>query len=115
MTAYNELCEFLEDGETVEAIVFGDWGGWTYEPGELGYSEPENRPVPVSFRRCVLSLEEAKPYMTGWSFAGGFGSSDCYAVHVWTNSRVIWVHEYDGSTCLRGAPRNPSTENPRMS
>lgn len=110
--AYEELMQALNDGERVEAIVFGGWGGSDHE--ELGYGEPDPPPVPFDKRGVVLTLEEAKPLMQSWQFIGGYGSPDCYAVHIWTNTRVFWVTQYDGSTGLDSAPRNPTPHIPDM-
>ena len=105
--AWAELQRFLEPGEKVEAIVFGEWGYG-------GYNEPDPLPVPVEMVGKLLSAEEAKPFMKGWSFYGGYGAPNTYAVFVWTNKSVIWVHEYDGSTTLRSAPRHPVDGEPYM-
>jgi hypothetical protein len=105
--ALEDLTEFLESDEQVESVVFGDWG-WG------GFSEPDQPNVSKDLRGKVLNLEKAAPYMRGWSFYGGYGSPDCYAVYVWTNKRVIWVTQYDGSTSLSSAPRNPVECEPEM-
>src|SRR5690554_149073 len=107
MAAYDELLEFLNDGEQVEAIVFGPWG-WGNAPAsdeawERGYGEPDDVPVPFDMRGKVLSLEDAAPFMQQWDFNGGFGAPACYATYIWTDRRVIWVTQYDGSTGLDSA------------
>lgn len=107
MSAYNDLMEEMEPGETVEAIVFGEWG-WG------GYGEPKRPPVPQDKRGRVLSIDEARPLMDRWSFNGGFGAPDCYAVRIWTNQRVLWVTQYDGSTRLDSTPRHPVGYMPDM-
>ena len=119
MTAYTDLMEALEPGEVVESLVFGAWG-WGDPPDrdgafEPGFGEPKPPPVPVALRGRPMSLAEAEPFMQTWTFRGGFGSPDCYAVYVWTNRRVLWVHEYDGATGLASAPRNPIAEWARLS
>lgn len=118
MTAYNELLNYLDEGETVEGLVFGawGWGGYSFDGSgfELGFGEPDPPPVPMSQRGKVLSLELAKPYMAGWNFAGGYGSPEAYATYIWTNRRVIWVTQYDGATCLTDAPRHPTACQPEM-
>jgi len=108
MNAYNDLMRELEEGETVEGIVFGEYG-W----GGFGEEDCDN-PIPKDKIGVLLTLEEAKPLMDGWSYDGGYGSPDCYATYVWTNQRVIWVTQYDGSTNLDSAPRNPVTCMPDM-
>lgn len=106
MSAYTELMEYLEEGEAVEALVFGDYG-WG------GYRE-DTEFVPKDKRKVVLTLEEAKPMMDGWKYYGGYGAPLCYATYVWTNKRVIWVTQYDGRTDLCSAPRSPVNCEPNM-
>lgn len=97
-TAWKELHEYLRPGEVVEGIVFGEWAD--------GGSHDELY-VPLDKRGVVLSLAEAEPFMQGWQFSGRFGGAECHPVHIWTTQRVLWVHEYDGSTRLASAPRHP--------
>jgi hypothetical protein len=116
--AWNDLDKKLEDGETIEAIVFGAWG-WSSPPDDdkqwkPAYGEPSPPPVPFEKRGVILSAEEGRPLMKGWSFFGGYGSPEAYAIRVWTNRRVIWVTQYDGSTWLSSAPRNPTAHLPDM-
>ena len=113
MSAWDELAEYLEKGETIEAIVFGEWG-WGHGIGNLGYGEPDPPSVPWELRGKVLTSEEARPLMQSWNFHGGYGAPDCYAANIWTNRRVIWVTQYDGSTSLDSAARNPSATLPNM-
>lgn len=107
MDAYKDLLDFLEEGENIECIVFGPWG-WD------GYGEPDDAPVPKDAQGRMMTADEARPMMEGWSFNGGYGAPDCYAVYVWTDKRVIWVTQYDGATGLDSAPRNPSDTIPDM-
>ena len=116
--ALNDLDTTLQKGERAEGIVFGAWGwgslpkkGEKFEPG---YQEPKPPPVPANKRGKLLTLKEAAPYMKDWSFFGGFGCPRCYAAYIWTNKRVLWVTEYDGSTSLDSAPRNPGRCGPVM-
>jgi len=66
-------------------------------------------------RGKILSLDEAKPLMSGWAFYGGYGVPECYATYIWTNKRVIWISEYDGSTGFHSTQRNPITCIPSIS
>jgi hypothetical protein len=106
MNAYDDLMEELEEGEVVEALVFGEYG-WG------GYGE-DTEFIPKDKKNVLLTLEEAKPMMDGWTYYGGYGAPDCYATYVWTNKRVIWVTQYDGSTNLSSAPRSPVACEPAM-
>ena len=98
--AYEDLNEYLDEGEEVESIVFGEYG-WG------GYKEPEPNPVSHDLFGKILSLEDAKPLMQTWSFYTGFGAPECYAVNIYTNQRVIWVTQYDGATSLDSMLRHP--------
>jgi hypothetical protein len=111
MSAYTELVGSMQEGEAVQAIVFGVFGDaeppaegedWTLAPGE-----PSPPPVPLDQRGRLLTLTQAEPFMQSWSFYGGYGGPRCYAVYVWTNRRVIWVQQYAGETWLSDAPRDP--------
>lgn len=104
--AFDDLLEYLEPREEIEAVVFGPYG-WN------GYCE-EGKFVPDKKKGVVLTADEAAPFMKGWSFDGDFGAPSCYAVYVWTNKRVIWVTQYDGATWLSSAPRNPTACMPEM-
>lgn len=110
--AADDLIGLLNKDEKLEAIVFGPWGwGSTPREGEnweLGYGEPKSPPVPFEHRGNLLSFEEAKPFMESWSFYGSFGAPACYAIYAWSNKRVFWVTQYDGSTGLCWAPRHPT-------
>ena len=118
MSAYKDLIEYLEKDEEVEGIVFGPFG-WGSAPEEneewkRGFDEPNPPPVPLEKRGKVLTIKEARQFMEGWEFYGGFGGPESYAVYIWTNQRVIWVTQYDGATSLDSAPRNPLNIIPDM-
>jgi hypothetical protein len=54
----------------------------------------------------VISLEEALKALD-YQYDDGFGSQDCHDIYMWSNDWVYYIHEYDGSTCIRSVPRNP--------
>lgn len=107
MDAYDEMMTSLKKNEWVEAVVLGKWGG--IGPGDDVYK------IPKRLMGRVLTREEAEPYMRGWSFEGGYGCAECPAVYVWTNMRVMYVAEYDGSTTLASVPRYPCVGLPGFS
>ena len=118
MTAWTELQEELQEGESIEAICFGPWG-WGSSPrdGEdwsTGYGENNVPHVPFDLRGKPITPEQAEPLMQAWNFNGGYGAPDCYATYIWTSKRVIWVTQYDGATGLDSAPRNPMEIMPDM-
>lgn len=116
MNAYDELLEFLDDNEYLVSIVFGEYGWGDDVSGESWGFPADNsaKPVPSNKKFKVLTFQEAKPLMDGWSFYNTYGIPKCYAVTIWTNKRVIWVTQYDGSTKLSSAPRNPIDHVPTM-
>lgn len=99
--AYKELKKELDEDEVIEGISFGDWG-WG------GYHEPDPPPVPKDKRGITLSEKEARPFMKGWKLYCGYGAPLAYAMYVWTNKRVMWITQYDGSTNIDSMPRHPS-------
>jgi hypothetical protein len=111
--AAEEIVDELRKGEKIEAVVFGEWG-WGRGPNELGYNEPHPPPVPLNVRGKILTWRQAKPLMQTWRFSGGYGAPECYAVNIWTTHRVFWVTQYDGSTSLCSAERNPVEGLPGM-
>ena len=80
--AYEDLMNYLDKGEVVEGLVFGEYG-WS------GYREEANF-VPKDKQGVLLTLEEAKPMMDGWRYYGGFGAPLCYATYIWTNDYRDW-------------------------
>ncbi len=93
-------------GEPVVGVVLG----------EMGWGDYGNEDVP-DYAKCpknkLMSWEEALPFLS-YDFATGFGAPGCQAVHAWTEKRVIFVSQYDGSTCIESVPRNPQDCEPSM-
>jgi hypothetical protein len=54
----------------------------------------------------LLPWESARPILD-YEYNNDFGGADCHPVFAWTASRVIFVHEYDGSTFVNWVPRYP--------
>jgi hypothetical protein len=53
-----------------------------------------------------VSWAEALPYIS-YEYDSGFGGQDCHNFLAWTETHVLSIHEYDGSTCVISVPRNP--------
>lgn len=70
--------------------------------GEFGWGD-RDKPVLTS---KLLTWEEVAPtldYMhEDWAY-----NPQCHAIYAWTDSRVLFVHEYDGQTSVKFVPRNP--------
>ena len=95
MNAYEEIIEFLEKDEKVEAVIL------------------ENRKnkgkdlVPDSLKGKKLSLNELKDYMDRF----GLETLDdvCpFSCYVWTNQKIIFQYSHDCSLRLTSVPRNPT-------
>lgn len=91
--------------EAIEAVVIGELP-WRYDDGGDCL---DARFIPGDARRGeVLTWAEAAPLL-GYKYDTDYGAQDCPELFVWTASRVIYVHEYDGATSMRSVPRNPGT------
>lgn len=98
--------EELAGGELVEAVVIGEMGWGDYGKERVpNYAEQP--------KGVLLSWEEAKRWLN-YDFSDGYGAPECNAVFVWTTNKVMWVTQYDGSTCMNSAPRNPVAVMPHM-
>lgn len=89
-------------GQPIEAVVIearmaGSWG-------DFGMDE---RHAPGASRTGeVLTWDVARPLLD-YAYDTGYGSADCHDVTAWTQDRVLFVHEYDGSTHVASVRRNP--------
>ena len=93
------------NGEPIEAIVIGEYGWGGYK---------ENERVPDDKQGVILTWDEAAP-MLDYSYDTGFGAPECHAIEAFTASRILSVSEYDGSTYITWANRNPIATKPGMS
>ena len=86
--------------EELEALI----GNELVEGVELltGRNYNDVSPYPTG----ILTWEEARPHLD-YEYDSGYGSQDCHNVYIWTPTRVIYIHEYDGSTWPETVPRNP--------
>lgn len=101
MTFKDDILE-AANGEPILAIVIGEFG-WGYR---------ERVPLQVSTNQ-VLTWEEAASSLD-YKYDDGFGAPDCHAITAWTENTVIFVVQYDGSTCVQTIPRNPIDHKPEM-
>lgn len=115
---YPVFAEALEEAagpEAIEGIVIGWYGGhgpWGIEDDyEEGGSDLK---LPAALHGQLLTWADARPYL-GYRWSRGFGGAECHPVYVWTATKVIFVHEYDGSTALVWVPRNPIAVSPGLS
>lgn len=138
LDAYDDLRDYLryksEKGSEptfsphIEAIVFGnrmDSGPSrkmaSHDRGHRPYTCRHSRwgtsiGVPNDLKGVILSEEQARPHMKGWTYLSDYGAGEkCFATLVWTPSHVIWAVQNDERTTLRSAPRNPCHTRPATS
>lgn len=100
---------YAAEGKPITAIVISDYPRcWEYtDPFWTKYSRQD--PVPKGFYKRVLTWEEVEQYLD-YEYNSSFGARDCHDIRFWTEDKVFYVHEYDGSTDIHDQPRNPTAE-----
>lgn len=102
------MLEFDENtfaGDILEAAADEEIIAIAVSP-KRGYSYHDDKPdhnlgaEPVEWDKAFEVLN--------YDYSDGFGGQDCHDIWAWTETRVLFVHEYDGSTRIASAPRNPS-------
>lgn len=106
MTAFAEDLEKAAGDEPITHAVIGDMG-WAE------YGQDERHAAAAARRGVVLPWSEARPLLD-YAYDGGYGAPDCQAVYAWTETQVIYVSQYDGSTSVYSLPRNPVDCDPEM-
>ena len=100
----NDILEVAGD-EEILAIVVGDegWRGCYWKNNIPNYGAlPKGK---------IISWDEAKQYLD-YNYTIGFGGTQCPPIYAWTETRVIFVSQYDGATDICSIPRNPTAVNP---
>ena len=96
--AYKQLIESLAEDEYIENIILANIDDcWDMKDYDL----------PAYYSGRPLTLEEARPYLYGWSIDGGYGGEEVIPFYAWTNKRILFIGTYDGSTWLTSVPRDP--------
>lgn len=89
-------------GEEIIAISISPWNNssarYDAEPGVVADHALGCEPV---------SWAEAFPVLN-YEYDDGYGGQDCHDIIAWTATKVLYVHEYDGSTSVQSVPRNPA-------
>lgn len=107
MSAYERICEYLQDDETPEAIVFGKWQSCSDDLKCIPYNV-------IGKIIKIKSLDVVKKYLVKWDIVDEYGANDVYSFYLWTNKRVIFIVVYDGATWLESVPRNPEDVLPKI-
>lgn len=61
------------------------------------------------YKGKTISWELAAPLLD-YPYYSGFGPMDCHDIVAWTETQVIYIHEYDGSVSFHYQLRNPPME-----
>lgn len=109
MTTFAEDILRVAGDEPIIGIVIGQmgWGGY-----EEGY-KAEGKPPWSSVAERVIAWRDAEPLLN-YEYDAGYGAPECQAITAWTDSLVIFVTQYDGSTRVHSLPRNPMPHSPIM-
>jgi len=103
------LVKWIKDiagDEQIEGVVIGELGWGDYGAEDVpNYAEQP--------RGKLLSWDDAKKWID-YDFSSGYGHPECNAIYVWTESRIIFVGQYDGATFPIWLPRNPIDIMPDM-
>ena len=100
ITPLNDLLKEIGNEECI-GIIFGK-EAWGMQDEDGNPSIPD---LPIG---KLISLLEAKKYLN-YEYDDNFGSPEVPNLYAWTPTRVIFIHEYDGSTKFVSVPRNPIT------
>jgi hypothetical protein len=97
--------ELEEKAETpIEAVCIGEYGWGGYVSGKD--CEKRRNMVPKDKQNILLTAEEAAKYLS-YDFDSGYGAPKCHSVTVWSETRVVFVVQYDGSVSIDYVPRAP--------
>lgn len=101
-----DIEDTLEEGEIIESGVIGEMGWGDYNSEKV----PNYDKIP---KGKTLSWDEMRKWLY-YDYSTGYGAPECNAVYIWTNHRILFVVQYDGSTSIHGIPRNPVDCIPEM-
>lgn len=92
----------VANGEPILAIKFDDNVLNNY------YGKPNPRwEATKHLVNKLCTWEELSPFLD-YEYDCGYGSMDCHNIVAWTATKVIYIHEYDGSTSVVYVDRNPT-------
>lgn len=95
---YAAEIEAAAGDEPIIALAIGKYQGY----GE----DARARALPDDVLDRPLGWPEARPFLD-YTYHHGFGTADCHPVIAWTETRIIFTREYDGSTSIEHMPRHP--------
>lgn len=103
MTNFKASLLDAAEGEPIEVLILGG-GGWDDDKVEGWGDYPQH---------VLLTWNEALPFIDR-EYDNGYGAPECPATYAWTPTRVLFVVQYDGSTCISSVPRDPIACKPDM-
>lgn len=71
--------------------------------------EPDINDVPEEMIGKFYKLKDII-HLFDYEYDTGFGLRDCQDIIIWTDTKIIYVYEYDGSTSLQTIYRFPNGE-----
>jgi hypothetical protein len=101
-TPYIDLLEELK-GEECLAIVVGEFPTYPPRLQKQALYAAQRGHIP----NALTTLAKAKDYLNYDYKPESYGAEEIPPIYAWTKTRVISVHEYDGSTYFQSVPRNP--------
>jgi hypothetical protein len=101
MANFAEDIEQAAKGEPILGIVFEDSRDWDEYRWWAGLA-PD----------VLMTWEQVRP-LCDREYSTDFGAQECPDFCAWTPTRVLFIHEYDGSTYVRTVPRNPQFDGER--
>ncbi len=98
--------EYIVDGieEDIKCVSIGQSGGDGFR---------SNATVPKDKMGKLMTPEQASKYLS-YEYVSSYGAPKCHSVYVWTDTRIYFIVDYDGSTHLDSVPRNPEEGSPSM-
>ena len=92
--------------EPIRFVVIGEMG-WR------NYGDDERHRPGLARKGELLAWDVARPLLD-YEYDDGYGAPDCQAIKAWTDDKVLWVTQYDGSTSISSGPRGPIAHIPTM-
>lgn len=100
MTYAEQIEDEAGGAENIRAIVIGA------EPWSSSVEEGSRPPVE---RNVLLTWQDARPALD-YEADQGFGGVTTDAFYAWTDTLVLFMGEYDGSSWVDSVPRNPDPD-----
>jgi hypothetical protein len=105
MSTFAEDIEEVAGEEPILSVVIAPFNS-SYDDEEC----PRDDRVPL---KKAIPWADARAHLN-YDYDVGFGGADYHPIYAWTATRVLFVHEYDGSTGIVWVPRNPMDCTPKM-